>query len=71
MHGAILADRCVTANLCDKIFLTSWYGARLSSKRREDTLQRELTRVQKSADRLMAAYQEDLLSLDDLRRRML
>jgi site-specific DNA recombinase len=21
MHGAILADRCVTANLCDKIFL--------------------------------------------------
>ena len=41
------------------------------AKRREDTLQRELTRVQKSADRLMAAYQEDLLSLDDLRRRML
>src|SRR5262249_40532854 len=39
-------------------------------KRREDTLQRELARVQKSADRLMTAYQEDLLSLDDLRRRM-
>src|SRR6202041_2661613 len=31
MHGAILADRCVTANLCDKIFLTSWYGARSSN----------------------------------------
>src|ERR1700747_3683282 len=28
------------------------------------------SRVQKSADRLMTAYQEDLLSLDDLRRRM-
>ena len=39
-------------------------------KRREDTLQRELARVQKSADRLMTAYQEDLLSLEDLRRRM-
>jgi site-specific DNA recombinase len=39
-------------------------------KRREDTLQRELARVQNSADRLMTAYQEDLLSLDDLRRRM-
>jgi site-specific DNA recombinase len=47
-------------------------AARLASpaKRREDTLQRELARVQKSADRLMTAYQEDLLSLDDLRRRM-
>ena len=40
------------------------------AKRREDTLQRERVRVQKSADRLMTAYQEDLLSLDDLRRRM-
>jgi site-specific DNA recombinase len=40
------------------------------AKRREDTLQTELVRVQKSADRLMTAYQEDLLSLDDLRRRM-
>ena len=40
------------------------------AKRREDTLRRELARVQKSADRLMTAYQEDLLSLDDLRRRM-
>ena len=40
------------------------------AKRREDTLQRELARVQKSVDRLMTAYQEDLLSLDDLRRRM-
>jgi site-specific DNA recombinase len=39
-------------------------------KRREYTLQRDLARIQKSADRLMTAYQEDLLSLDDLRRRM-
>ena len=35
---------------------------RVLAKRREDTLQRELARVQKSADRLMTAYQEDLLS---------
>ena len=40
------------------------------AKTREDALQRELDRVQKSADRLMTAYQEDLLSLDELRRRM-
>ena len=35
-------------------------------KRREDTLQRELARIQKSADRLMTAYQEDLLSFCDV-----
>jgi site-specific DNA recombinase len=40
------------------------------TKSREDTLQRELTRIQGSIERLMTAYQEDLLSLDDLRRRM-
>jgi site-specific DNA recombinase len=40
------------------------------TKRREAVLQRELTRTQKSMDRLMTAYQEDLLSLDDLRDRM-
>jgi site-specific DNA recombinase len=40
------------------------------AKSREETLQRELARVQKSMERLMTAYQEDLLSLDDLRRRM-
>ena len=40
------------------------------AKRREETLQRELARVQKSMERLMTAYQEELLSLDDLRRRM-
>ena len=39
------------------------------AKRREETLQRELARVQKSMERLMTAYQEELLSLDDLRRR--
>ena len=33
------------------------------AKRREETLQRELARVQKSMERLMTAYQEDLLSL--------
>ena len=39
-------------------------------KRREENLQRELARVRKSMERLITAYQEDLMSLDDLRRRM-
>src|SRR3979411_2486173 len=30
----------------------------------------ELTRIRKSMERLLTAYQEDLLSLDELRRRM-
>jgi site-specific DNA recombinase len=40
------------------------------TKRREDALRREVTRIQKSIDRLMTAFQEDLLSLDQLRQRM-
>ena len=40
------------------------------TKQRELFLQRELARIQKSIERLMTAYQEDLLSLDDLRNRM-
>ena len=40
------------------------------TKQREEVLRLELARAQKSMDRLMTAYQEDLLSLDDLRRRM-
>jgi site-specific DNA recombinase len=40
------------------------------AKQREKALQRELTRTRKSVDRLLTAYQEDLLSLDELRRRM-
>ncbi len=39
------------------------------TKRRVDTLQRELIRVQKSLDRLVTAYQEELVSLEDLRQR--
>jgi site-specific DNA recombinase len=39
-------------------------------KRRQEILQRDLVRVQSSMERLMTAYQEDLLSLDGLRRRM-
>ena len=39
-------------------------------KRREEHLQRELARVRKSMERLITAYQEELMSLDDLRRRM-
>jgi site-specific DNA recombinase len=47
-------------------------AARASSptKRREEILQRDLARAQKSMDRLLTAYQEDLISLDELRRRM-
>jgi hypothetical protein len=37
---------------------------------RKEILQRDLVRVQSSMERLMTAYQEDLLSLDCLRRRM-
>jgi len=40
------------------------------AKQREQTLQRDLTRIRKSMDRLLTAYQEELLSLDELRRRM-
>jgi site-specific DNA recombinase len=39
-------------------------------KRREQNLQREQARVRKSIDRLISAYQEELLSLEQLRERM-
>ena len=40
------------------------------TKRRQEALERELTRIRKSMERLLTAYQEDLLSLDELRCRM-
>jgi len=40
------------------------------TRRRQEALERELTRIRKSMERLLTAYQEDLLSLDELRRRM-
>jgi site-specific DNA recombinase len=40
------------------------------TRQREKALQRELTRTRKAIDRLLTAYQEELLSLDELRRRM-
>jgi site-specific DNA recombinase len=40
------------------------------TKHREAALQRDLSRLQKSIERLLTAYQEDLLSLDELRHRM-
>jgi site-specific DNA recombinase len=40
------------------------------TKRREEALRRELVRIRKSIDRLLIAYQEGLLSLDELRERM-
>jgi len=40
------------------------------AKRREKELTRELEQASKKIERLLTAYQEDLLSLDELRRRM-
>ena len=40
------------------------------TKKREQSLQRELTRVGKGIERLLNAYQEELLSLEQLRERM-
>ena len=40
------------------------------AKRREQSAQRELTRVGKSIERLLNAYQEELVSLEQLRERM-
>jgi site-specific DNA recombinase len=40
------------------------------NKRREETLRRELTRTRKSMERLVTAYQETLLSLEELRARL-
>src|SRR5712691_3966366 len=40
------------------------------TRQREQTVQRELVRVGKSIERVLTAYQEDLLSLEQLRERM-
>ncbi|EAR22629.1 DNA invertase [Nitrococcus mobilis Nb-231] len=40
------------------------------TKKRQDAVERDLTRLSKSMDRLVTAYQEDLVSLDELRGRM-
>ena len=40
------------------------------TKQRERTVQRDLVRVDKSIERMLTAYQEDLLSLEQLRERM-
>jgi site-specific DNA recombinase len=40
------------------------------TQRRQESLQRDLARTRRSKERLMTAYQEDLLSLDELRNRM-
>ncbi len=40
------------------------------AKQREQSAQRELTRIGKSIERLLSAYQEDLISLEQLRERM-
>jgi site-specific DNA recombinase len=41
------------------------------TRQREQALQRDLVRVEKSIERLLTAYQEDLLPLEQLRERML
>jgi site-specific DNA recombinase len=40
------------------------------SRRRQETLERELVRLNKAMDRLVTAYQEELLSLEELRGRL-
>ena len=40
------------------------------ARQRENALHREVARTRKRIDRLLTAYQEELLSLDELRRRM-
>jgi site-specific DNA recombinase len=40
------------------------------ARQRENVLHREVVRTRKSIERLLTAYQEELLSLDELRRRM-
>lgn len=40
------------------------------TKKREQSLQRELIRIGKSTERMLTAYQEDLVSLEQLRERM-
>jgi site-specific DNA recombinase len=40
------------------------------TKRREEVLRGDLVRIRKGIDRLLTAFQEDLLSLDELRERM-
>ena len=40
------------------------------AKRREEALRRDLLRIHKSIERLLTAYQEDLISFDELRQRM-
>ena len=45
-------------------------GAADPTRKREQSLQRELTQVGKSVERLLNAYQEGLLSIEQLRERM-
>ena len=51
--------------------MTAGCGAFLDpTKQREQSLRRELTRVGNGRERLLTAYQEELLSLEQLRERM-
>ncbi|MER8425799.1 hypothetical protein [Mesorhizobium sp. M1403] len=41
-----------------------------STKKQQEAVERDLTRAGKGIERLLTAYQEDLMSLDELRRSM-
>ncbi|MDO9112061.1 MAG: hypothetical protein Q7U40_15485, partial [Desulfatirhabdiaceae bacterium] len=57
----------INAELNRRLTVASTTGP---TRRRQETLERNLSRVNKSMERLVTAYQEDLVSLDELRSRM-
>jgi site-specific DNA recombinase len=70
-------ELCSWSSLEDPTLIQAELNRRLEAarnaspaKRREETLTRELAQANKSMERLLTAYQEELLSLDELRRRM-
>jgi len=64
----LLEDPTLIAAELDRRLATARAAA--PTRRRQEAVERELVRVSKAMERLVTAYQEDLLSLDELRRRM-
>jgi hypothetical protein len=64
----LLEDPNLIQNELDRLLEATRHAD--STKCRQATLHRYLSRLQKSIERLLTAYQEDLLSLDELRHRM-
>ena len=52
--------------------IAAWrqHAPRIQPGKREQSLQRELSQVDKGIERLLTAYQKELLSLEQLRERM-